>query len=70
MPAKDFTPAQAAQWVKQEARLYTTNDMRLGRILNEEKFLDMLDAYGMAGKLPVSEQAHRDLIRHLKDNLK
>jgi hypothetical protein len=70
MTAKDFTPAQAKAWVKREAALYDDNNMRLGRILGEERFLENLDAFGMTGRYPISEQAHRDLIRVLKDALK
>jgi hypothetical protein len=69
MPKKanpDFTQAQAARWVQQEAAKAATPADAAKRIAREEKTMALFVQMGMDKTLPISTQAHRDLIAFLR----
>jgi hypothetical protein len=69
MPKKanpDFTQAQAARWIAQEAAKITTPADAAKRIATEEQTMALCAQMGMDKTMPVSTQAHRDLISLLR----
>jgi len=69
MPKKanpDFTQAQASRWIQQEAAKITTPADAAKRIALEEQTLALCVQLGMDKTLPLSTQAHRDLVSHLR----
>lgn len=61
---KDFTKAQAASWVRQEAAKHTTPESRAERIAYEIKTADMMRS--MHGRFPNSDAAHEALVAVLR----
>ena len=66
---EDFTKAQAKRWVAQELAKHTTVDSIKDRIKTEEEQADDPIMKVVAAKLPISTQAHVDLIAALKAKL-
>lgn len=69
MPLKDFTKAEAAQWVRQELAKTTTPQQIKDRIESEEKFQKELEEVDLGQSFPISRLAHKELIIRLKAQL-
>lgn len=66
---KDFTPAQADQWIVQELAKHPTPDSVRARLATEEKTMQMAEKYGLLGKTPNSDRAHKELIVALRESV-